>query len=93
MTGTGATRPARPGERSGVARAGGKVTTDRQSAEEADPAQEVRGAPQPAALTWTRAELRARIQRGPALRPIEQLTHRQTAEAGRSPLADREAEP
>ncbi len=94
MTGTGATRPARPADGSGAARAGGNVTTDRRPAKEADRAQEARGAPQPAALTWARAELRERIQRaGPALRPAGQLAQRQTPEAGRSPLADREAEP
>jgi len=93
MTSTGPTRPARCGERPGGARDGGKQTTDRQPSNDAGRAQDARGAPEPAALTWARAQLRERIQRaGFALRPADQPTGRQMPEADRSPLADREPE-
>ena len=61
---------------------------------EADPAQDARNAPDPAAVTWARAQLRERIQQaGAALGPAAETAHRQTREADRSPLADREPEP
>jgi hypothetical protein len=70
------------------------MTTDRQPANDPGRAQEAKGAPEPAALTWARAELRGRIQRaGVALRPAGQSADRQAPEADRPPLADREAEP
>jgi hypothetical protein len=94
MTGTGPTRPAPCGERSGRAGAGGKETTDRRPANHARRAQDAKGAPQPAASTWARAELREQIQRaGAALGAAAQPANRQTRQTDRSPLADREAEP
>jgi hypothetical protein len=70
------------------------VTTDRQPANQADRAQDARGAPEPAALTWARAELRERVQRPRAvLPPIAETADRQPHEAEHSPLADMEAEP
>jgi hypothetical protein len=71
----------------------GRLTTDRQPTEK-QPARETTNALQPAALTWTRARLRDRIQQaGAALDPAAQPTDRQTCEMNRSPLADREPEP
>jgi hypothetical protein len=72
----------------------GTVTTDWQSADKAGSARGDERAPEPAAITWTRAQLRQRIQRtGPALAPTAQPTDKQTRETDRSPLADMEAEP
>jgi hypothetical protein len=68
----------------------GKVTTDRQPTDKAGSARDDERAPESAAVTWARAQLRERIQRaGAALAPAD----RQTREMDRSPLADREAEP
>jgi hypothetical protein len=72
----------------------GKVTTDRRPADKAASARDDEHAPEPAAVTWTRAQLRARIQQsGVTLASISEITDRQTLETERSPLADREAEP
>jgi hypothetical protein len=69
-------------------------TTDRQPADKAGTARNDEHAPQPAALTWTRAQLREQIQRaGTAPDPTAQPTDRKTREINRSPLADREPEP
>ena len=74
-------------------RTAGTATTDRQPQDKAGSARDER-APEPAAITWTRAQLRQRIQRtGPALAPTAQPTDKQTRETDRSPLADMEAEP
>jgi hypothetical protein len=72
----------------------GTVATDRQPADKAGIARDDERAPEPAAITWTRAQLRARIQRaGAAPAPTVQPTDRQTREMNRSPVADMEAEP
>jgi hypothetical protein len=72
----------------------GRVTTDRQPADKADSARDDGRAPEPAADTWARAQLRERIQQaGAALAPTAQPADRRTREMDRSPLADREAEP
>ncbi len=66
----------------------------RRRAAEADRAQHARSAPEPAAVTWARAQLREQIQRaGAALAPAAQPANRQTRQTDRSPMADREAEP
>ena len=71
----------------------GTVTTDRQPTDKAGGARNER-APEPAALTWARAQLRERIQQaGAALDPAAQPTGRQTPQMNRSPLPDREPEP
>jgi hypothetical protein len=71
----------------------GALTTDRQPADKAGSARN-EGAPEPAVITWTRAQLRERIQQaGAALDPAAQPADRQTREIDRSPLADMEAEP
>jgi hypothetical protein len=50
--------------------------------------------PDPAAVTWTRAQLRRRIQRaGTELAPTAEAPGRQAREADPSPYADREPEP
>ena len=50
--------------------------------------------PDPAPLTWARAQLRERIQQaGAALAPTTEPADRPTREADRTPLADREPEP
>jgi hypothetical protein len=60
----------------------------------ADPVQDVRGAPDPAPASWVHTQLRDRIQRaGAALALDTQTAHKQTCEADRIPLADREPEP
>jgi hypothetical protein len=65
-----------------------------QRAAEAVPAQDAVSAPDPATVTWARAQLREQIQRaGAALAPTAQPTNRQQHEMDRSPLADREPEP
>jgi hypothetical protein len=72
----------------------GAVTTDRQPADKAGSARDNKHAPEPAAITWTRAQLRERIQRaGAAPDPTAQPAGGQTREMDRSPLADREPEP
>jgi hypothetical protein len=72
----------------------GAVTTDRQPADKTGSARNDERAPQPAAITWTRAQLREQIQRsGAAPVPAAQSADRQTREMNRSPLADREPEP
>ena len=72
----------------------GTVATDRQPADKAGSARDDESAPQTAAITWTRAQLRERIQRaGPTLVPAAQSADRPTREMDRSPLADREPEP
>ena len=69
------------------------VTTDRQLADNAGSARDDERAPEPAAITRTRAQLREQIQRaGAAPDPTAQPTHRQTRETDRAPLADREPE-
>jgi hypothetical protein len=71
-----------------------KVTTDRPPADEAGRAKDDQRAPEPAAVTWTRARLREQIQRpGAALALIGETADRHTHETQRSPLADKEAEP
>jgi hypothetical protein len=70
------------------------VTTDQQPPDKAGSARNDERAPEPAAITWTRAQLRERIQRaGTAPDPTAQPTDRQTRERNRAPLADREPEP
>jgi hypothetical protein len=60
----------------------------------ADPAQEAKNAPEPAAVTWTRAQLRERIQQtGAALAPAAEPAHRRTREPEHSPVEEREPEP
>ncbi len=66
----------------------------RRRAADAGRAQDARDAPEPAAVTWARAQIREQIQRaGAALAPAAQPANTQTRETDRSPLADREAEP
>jgi hypothetical protein len=70
------------------------ATTDQQAAAKAGSARNDARAPEPAALTWTGAQLREQIQRaGAAPDPTAQPAERQTRETNRSPLADREPEP
>jgi hypothetical protein len=73
----------------------GKEAADtRRRTAEADRASDTLSIPDPAAVTWTRAQLRERIQRvGAELAPTAQLSDRQTREADPSPYADREPEP
>ena len=72
----------------------GTVTTHRQPTDKAGCARDDERAPEPAAITWTRAQPRERIQRaGPTLVPAAKPTDRPTREIDRSPLADREPEP
>lgn len=75
--------------------AGGKATTrKRQQTAETDPAKKTISPPDPAVVTWTRAQLRERIQQvGAELAPISQPAGKQTREADRSPQIDREIEP
>jgi hypothetical protein len=71
----------------------GTVNTDRQPTDKAGSPRNER-APEPAAVTGARAQLRERIQRsGPPSAPTAQPTERQTREMNRSPLTDREPEP
>jgi hypothetical protein len=66
----------------------------RRRAAEAGRAQDGRNAPEPAAVTWARAQLRDQIQRaGSASAPAAQPANTQARDTDRSPLADREAEP
>jgi hypothetical protein len=66
----------------------------RQRAAETGRAKAARNAPEPAAVTWTRAQLRDQIQRaGVSLAPAAAPVHRRTHEPEHAPLADREAEP
>ncbi len=61
---------------------------------EAGPAQEAKSTPEPAAVTWTRAQLRDRIQQvGAALAPAAVPAGRRTREPEHSPAEDREIEP
>jgi hypothetical protein len=72
----------------------GAVITDQQPPDKAGSARNDERALEPAAITWTRAQLRDQIQRaGAAPDPTAQPTDRQTREMDRSPLADREPEP
>jgi hypothetical protein len=65
----------------------------RRRAAETDRAKDGRNAPQPAAVTWARAQLREQIQRaGPALALTTEPANRPTCQADRPPLADMEAE-
>lgn len=60
----------------------------------ADPASDSIRAPDPAAVTWARAQLREQIQRAAAeLDPALQSPGKQPTEADPSPYADREPEP
>jgi hypothetical protein len=75
-------------------RTAGKVTTDQQPTDEAGHAKDHRRAPEPAAITWTRARLQEQIQHsGAALASIGRAADRQTHDAERPSLADMEAEP
>ncbi len=66
----------------------------RQRAAETGRARGAKPAPEPAAVTWARAQLRQRIQQaGAALIPTAQPMDRQTREIDRSPPPDREPEP
>jgi hypothetical protein len=61
---------------------------------EANTAQEAKSTPEPAALTWTRAQLRERIQQaGAALAPAAEPAGRSGREPEHSPAEDREPEP
>ena len=56
-------------------------------------AKDGRSAPEPAPVTWARAQLREQIQRaGSALAPAAEPANRQTRMTDRPPLADMEAE-
>jgi hypothetical protein len=71
-----------------------RATTDQQPADKAGGTRDDERTPEPAAITWTRAQLREQIQRaGAALAATAQYTDRQTCEMDRSSLADREPEP
>ena len=56
-------------------------------------AQDATSAPEPAAVTWARAQLRERIQQAAVPLCPAQPAHRQPCEPEHSPQADREAEP
>jgi hypothetical protein len=63
----------------------------RRRAAEAGRAKDGRSGPEPAPVTWARAQLREQIQReGAALAPNTQLANRQTRQIDRSPLGDME---
>ena len=65
-----------------------------QRAAKAGRAPGTRPAPEAAAVTWARAELRKQIQQvGAVMPPATQPASKQTRETDRIPLADREAEP
>ena len=66
----------------------------RRRAAEAGRAKDGRSAPEPAPVTWARAQLREQIQRtGSALAPTAETANRPTRKTDRPPLADMEAEP
>jgi hypothetical protein len=65
----------------------------RQREAEAGRAPGTRSAPEPAGVTWARAELREQIQRVGRGAPAAEPANWQTREPDRSLLADREAEP
>jgi hypothetical protein len=66
----------------------------RRRAAEAGRAKDGRNAPEPAPVTWARAQLREQIQRaGSALSPAAEPANRPTHKIDRPPLADMEAEP
>ena len=66
----------------------------RHQAARADPATDSTRVPDPAAMTWARAQLREQIQRaGAELAPALPSPGKQPSEADRSPYADREPEP
>jgi hypothetical protein len=66
----------------------------RRRAAEAGRAKDGRSAPEPAPVTWARAQLREQIHRaGSALAPAAEPANRQTRNTDPSPLADMEAEP
>jgi hypothetical protein len=71
----------------------GIANDDRQPTDKAGSARDDERAPEPAAVTWARAQLRERIQQaGAALDPAAQPADRQVHEIDRSPL-DMEPEP
>jgi hypothetical protein len=56
-------------------------------------AKDGRSAPEPAPVTWARAQLREQIQRaGSALASTAETANRETRKTDRPPLADMEAE-
>ena len=62
-------------------------------AAEASRAKEGKSAPEPAPVTWARAQLREQIQRaGSALASTAETANRETRKTDRPPLADMEAE-
>ena len=66
----------------------------RRRAAEAGRAKDGRSAPEPAPVTWARAQLREQIQRaGSAPSPAAEPGNRQTRNTDRPLLADMEAEP
>jgi hypothetical protein len=66
----------------------------RHQAARADPATDSIRVPDPAAVTWVRAQLREQVQRaGAELGPALQSPGKQPSEADPSPYADREPEP
>jgi hypothetical protein len=66
----------------------------RHQAARADPARDSIRVPDPAAVTWARAQLREQVQRaGAELGPALQPPGKQPSEADLSPYADREPEP
>jgi hypothetical protein len=66
----------------------------RHQAPRADPAKDSIRVPDPAAMTWARAQLREQIQRAAAeLGPPLQPPGKQPSEADPSPYPDREPEP
>ena len=66
----------------------------RRRAVEAGRAKDGRSAPEPAPVTWARAQLREQIQQaGSALAQAAEPANRQTRTTDRPPLADMEAEP
>ena len=65
----------------------------RRRAAEAGRAKDSRNAPQPAPVTWARAQLREQIQRaGSALASTAETANSETRKTDRPPLADMEAE-
>jgi hypothetical protein len=66
----------------------------RRRAAEAGRARDGKSAPEPASVTWARAQLREQIQRaGSAQAPTTEPASRPTRQTDRPPLADMEAEP
>lgn len=78
-----------------LTRTGGRTTdARRQPMAEAEPAGNSAGAPASPNVSWTRAQVRDRIQRaGAELAPAAEPPDSHTRKTDRSPYADREPEP